>query len=50
MKKWKYKKKKDKMLFESIKDTNWNEIITQNWNIEIYTVWGKENKKWNLKN
>ena len=46
---WKYNKRKEKMLFESIKDTNWNEITTQSGNIEIYTFWGKENKKWKIK-
>lgn len=48
---WKIKKKKDKRKFESLKDHNWNEILTPNWqNIELYTVWDYEGKKWKKKN
>lgn len=43
------KKYKDKIKFESIKDHNWEEILTQLWNIEIYTIKTNENQFWKNK-
>ncbi|PZM81826.1 hypothetical protein DLH72_05000 [Candidatus Gracilibacteria bacterium] len=45
---WKYKKKKDKRKYESIKDNNGDEILDNNGNnIEIYSVLDFDGKNWN---
>ena len=35
--------------YEEIKDHNWEEILTQLGNIEIYTFLWEENTKWRIK-
>ena len=45
---WKIKKKK-KRKYEAIKDHNWEEILTQKGNIEIYTNLWEENTRWRIK-
>lgn len=45
------KAKSKKRVFDSIKDHNWEEILTHKWSIEIYTIfWNNTKKLWKIKN